>query len=90
MHGYAYSALDGTIRPVFDAVEIYRIYWNLRNLLMTLLCLWKSSQAVFFTSVSSLVTTAMASVLSMQRALLGSCRWSCYLLNITVEYVDAQ
>lgn len=39
---------------------------------------------------SSLVTTHAASALSMQRALLGSRRWSCCLLNVTVECVDAQ
>lgn len=36
------------------------------------------------------VTTYTASVLCMQGALLGSCRWSCCLFDMTVECVHEQ
>lgn len=65
LHGYDYGALAGNLRPAFDAAKrtdvlepFLRIQGKLGKIMelsgilvlrMTLLCLWKSSQAVLFT-----------------------------------------
>lgn len=100
LHGYAYGEQDGTIRPIFDTEKRAgtqepflndKYYMELTGILQ--LCKWHcfvSGNYLKLCSLhlfSSLVATF---VLSMQRALLGSCRWPYYLLNMTVEHVKAQ